>query len=483
MTICPTSNNDRVLRISFPVLLLLMLLCSGGNLSAQKKPRQTRRELTEQNLDLTRQLDSLQRRLAFVEDSLKYARREVDSLSRSPVRHSFDPFPTLSVRSYDKNRVDSLISLFSTQTHLSYMAVDTADYSAPFQGPDATDEQYIQKLSKMGTIMQIPYNQAVRTYIERYSIQWKGIMPQVIGLCYYYMPIFEESLSKYDLPLELKVLPIIESLLNPTATSRAGARGLWQFILSAARSYDLRVDNFIDERLDPYKASDAAARLLRDNYEVFGDWALAISAYNCGMGGVQRAINRAGGKTDYWSVYPYLPHETRNYVPSFVGMLYALTYRDELGIEAERIPMPLSTDTFDVTGKVHLGQVSSLVGIPLDDLRSLNPQYYRDIIPDDRPSYPLILPHSYSSAFAQCKDSVATHKADQFLTASVLKEPAGQKVSGTSSRKGGGVAYKVKSGDTLSHIAARNHCTVRQLKSWNNLRSDRLRVGQVLYIY
>lgn len=465
-------------------ILLVLPLSAGQSLFAQKRSRPlTKRELTEQNLDLTRRVDSLQRRLAFIQDSINMARRSADSLSSSFASH-FDPFPLRGVQAYDKDRVDSLISLFSEQTKLSYMqTLDTADYSSPLQGTDMTDEQYMEKLSRMGTVMQIPYNQAVRTFIERYSVKWKSIMPQVVGLCYYYMPIFEESLSKYDLPLELKVLPIIESLLNPTATSRAGARGLWQFILSAARGYDLRVDNFIDERLDPYKASDAAARLLRDNYEVFGDWALAISAYNCGMGGVQRAIDRAGGKTDYWSIYPYLPRETRNYVPSFVGMLYALTYRDELGIEADRIPMPLSTDTFDVAGKVHLGQVSSLVGIPLDDLRALNPQYYRDIIPDDRPTYPLILPHKYSSVFAQCKDSVATHKASEFLTAAVLKEPAGQKVTGTSSSRGGGVAYKVRSGDTLSRIASRNHCTVKQLKSWNNLRSDRLRVGQVLYIY
>jgi len=230
--------------------------------------------------------------------------------------------------------------------------------------------------------------------------------------------------------------------------------------------------------MDPYKAVDAAARYLRDSFQLFGDWSLAISSYNCGPGGVRKAIARSGGKTAYWDIYPYLPRETRNYVPAFVGMLYTLFYRNELGIEPAPFSMPAHVDTFRIRHKLHFKQVEEMVGVPVEELRRINPQYLYDIVPGDAAQCELRIPFNYTEAFAAVEDSVYRHKASEYLSDAVIKNIT----SGSAGLGGDRIVYKVKSGDTLGGIAHRYHTTVTNLKRWNNLKSDRLKIGQKLYI-
>ena len=303
-------------------------------------------------------------------------------------------------------------------------------------------------------------------------------MGHILGLCRYYMPIFEEIFNKYDMPLELKYMAVIESALNPVAVSRAGAKGMWQFMYKTARDYGLEINSYVDERLDPVASADAAARFLSDSYAIFGDWNLAISSYNCGAGNVNKAIRRSGGKRDFWSIYPYLPRETRGYVPAFVGAMYAIRYYKEHGLVPEVVPMPEHTDTFRVHKQLHFKQVNALAGVPMDDLHNLNPQYMHDIVPGASQEYILRIPYQYTNAYIEHEDSLYTYMVDSLFKPATLKAIEEGRASG-----GGRITYKVKSGDYLGRIASRYHVSINQIKQWNHLRSNNLRVGQILYIY
>jgi membrane-bound lytic murein transglycosylase D len=313
-----------------------------------------------------------------------------------------------------------------------------------------------------------------------YSEKMPTKMSNILGLCQYYMPIFEETFSKHNLPDELKYVAIIESALNPIAVSRAGAKGMWQFMTKTAKSYGLEINSYVDERLDPFKSSEAAAKYLEDSYKLFGDWNLAISSYNCGPGNVNKAIRRGGGR-DFWSVYDYLPRETRGYVPAFVGAMYAIKYSKEYGLTPNNIQMPVQVDTFEIHKNLHFQQISDLVGISVEELENLNPQYIKDVIPGNSGSYILRLPFNYSSAFIANEDSLYTHRAEELLNPQTLvnNKPIASPREITSDK----VTYKVKNGDNLGKIAARYHVTVSQLKTWNNLKSSNIRIGQTLYIY
>ena len=275
-------------------------------------------------------------------------------------------------------------------------------------------------------------------------------------------------------------MAVVESMLNPTATSRAGAKGIWQFIYSTGRSYGLEINSYVDERMDVEKAMDAAARYLEDAYRIFGDWTLAMSSYNCGAGNVSKAIRRAGGSMDYWDIYPYLPRETRGYVPAFVGVMYAMTYYKEYGIEPQDVGMPARTDTFEIRKNLHFRQISDVVGVPIQDLENLNPQYFNDIIPGANHSYILKLPSSWTTAFLDTdQDSLYNYKKDSLFSAKVIRDVHNSGKKGSQNR----IAYKVRSGDYLGKIAGRYGVSVSQLKKWNNLRSSDIRAGQTLYIY
>ena len=352
----------------------------------------------------------------------------------------------------------------------------------------------------MNSFITLPYNETVRNFMILYSEKMPRKMGQLMGLATYYFPIFEETFNRYGLPEELKYLAIIESALNPLAVSRANARGMWQFMLATAKSYGLEINSYVDERYDPFKSADAAAQYLRDAYHVFGDWSLAISSYNCGSGNVNKAIKRSGGKTDFWSIYPYLPAETRGYVPLMVGAMYAMTYYKEYGIEPEPVHLPTRIDTLHINRNLHFRQVSEVIGMPMVELRDLNPQYFNDIIPGDTHEYILRLPYNWSSAFVSNADSIYRYKKDEvFSRIDVNTNPGNTSAyssrrtttrsgsssgtrSTTASSSGGYVTYKVKSGDNLGKIAKKYGVTIKAIKAKNNLKSDRIYAGQKLKI-
>ncbi len=347
------------------------------------------------------------------------------------------------------------------------------------------DTVLIGRLQRMNSFITLPYNETVKNCMILYSERMPKKMCNMLGLSKYYMPIFEETFRKYDLPLELKYLSIIESALNPNAVSRVGATGMWQFMYATAKGYGLEIDSFVDERRDPFKSVDAAARYLRDAYHIFGDWSLAISSYNCGSGNVNKAIKRAGGRRDFWDIYPYLPKETRGYVPLMVGAMYAINYAKEYGLEATPIQLPERVDTFKIRKNLHFRQISEVIGIPLSDLRDMNPQYYKDIIPGNQGEYILRLPFYYSSDFLEMQDSIYKYKTNEIFASSVdVNRPSRSSSYGStsSSTTTQWKYYKVRRGDSLGKIASRNHVSINQLKSWNGLRSNTIREGQRLKV-
>ena len=341
-------------------------------------------------------------------------------------------------------------------------------------------EIYIERLQKLPYVMEMPYNDIVKKFIEMY-LQKSDKVEYMLGLGQtYYFPMFEEALERYGVPLELKCLPVIESALNARATSRAGAAGLWQFMVPTGRLYGLEVNSLVDERRDPLKASDAAARYLRDLYNIYQDWHLVIAAYNCGPGNVAKATRYAGGgKKDYWQIYPYLPSETRSYVPIFIAANYVMNYYREHNMCPMQPTVTVATDTIMVDKRINLQQVSELLNISLDELRFLNPQYRQDIVPGNIKPYPLVLPFNQLSAYIDNRDTIPLHRAAELVANRAEVQPAQYNPSSD----GRVTYYKVRSGDTLGGIAARYHCTVNQIKRWNGLRGSMIRIGQRLKIY
>ena len=386
---------------------------------------------------------------------------------------------------YTDDVTDSLLNIWYLHRQLRENPQSEYNMDSVHFTTGVPDKVLIERLEKMNSFIQLPYNETVKNYMVLYSEKMPTRMGQILGLAQYYMPIFEEAFRKYGLPLELKYMAIIESALNPVAVSRVGATGMWQFMHNTARNYGLRIDSYIDDRMDPVASVDAAARYLRDAYRIFGDWSLAISSYNCGSGNVNKAIKRAG-RRDFWSIYPYLPRETRGYVPAMVGAMYAVNYAKEYGLEPAPVQMPAHIDTFMINRNLHFRQISEVLGVPIDDLRDLNPQYYKDIVPGNQGEQILRLPFNYSNAFLDSQDTIYKYKAAEMFSGSI-DDGRNARPAATSSRKpasGGGqwVYYKVKRGDNLGKIAARNHTTVKNIKSWNGLRSDRIREGQRLKV-
>lgn len=382
----------------------------------------------------------------------------------------------LSPEDYTAEVSDSLLNIW--YAHRVACTGNQEEYdmdSVKFQS-NVPDEVYIERIRKMNSFITLPYNDIVKNYIILYSEKMPTKMAHILGLCEYYMPIFNEVFNKYDIPEELKAMAVIESALNPTAVSRAGAKGMWQFMYSTAKIYGLHIDSFVDERLDPVKSAEAAARYLKDSYEIFGDWNLAIASYNCGAGNVNKAIRRSGGKRAFWDIWPYLPRETRGYVPAFVGALYTMTYYKEHGIKPEAIGMPAIMDTLKINKMLHFKQVCHFTDMPLDELRNLNPQYRHDIVPGNDREYILRIPYSYTNSFIEHEDSLYAHKSEEFFNPVTLKKIK-------DGADGERIVHKVKSGEYLGKIAAKYHVSVAQIKRWNNLSSNNIRVGQRLTIY
>ena len=306
--------------------------------------------------------------------------------------------------------LDSLLNLYMAKTYLD----EDGDCNMKNINPVYSKEDYVDRLYRMPTIMEMAYNDVVQKFIDRYSGRLRHSISYMLGASNFYMPIFEEALETYQLPLELKYLPIIESALNPKAVSRVGATGLWQFMLTTGKQYGLQVNSLVDERRDPVKASYAAARYLSDLYKIFGDWNLVIAAYNCGPANINKAIHRANGEKDYWQIYPYLPKETRGYVPAFIAANYIMTYYSQHNICPMTTRLPAMTDTVMVNRNIHLEQVAEVMGMNIDLLRSLNPMYRRDVVPGATEPSPIRLPQTEVGRFIDLQDSICNYRVNDF---------------------------------------------------------------------
>lgn len=380
--------------------------------------------------------------------------------------------------------VDSLLSDWKAKNYIDL----GKDCSTSTVNPQFSDSVYIDRLSRMPTIMEMPYNEIVRKFIDMYTGRLRNQVAFMLSACNFYMPIFEEALDTYGLPLELKYLPIIESALNPSAVSRAGASGLWQFMLNTGKIYGLESNSLVDERRDPIKATWAAARYLKDMYAIYQDWNLVIAAYNCGPGTINKAIRRAGGKTDYWEIYNYLPKETRGYVPAFIAANYVMMYYCKHNICPMETNIPDATDTIQVNRNLHFEQITDVCGIGMDEVKSLNPQYKKNIIPGDSKPQTLRLPINYISTFIDSQDTIYAHRSAELFknrrTVSVANTRSTARSSkGKSSSQGDVTYHRIRNGETLSTIARKYGVTVNQIKSWNGLRSTRINAGKRLKIY
>ncbi len=462
---------------TLPIILLMVFLLQG-NAGAQvlrKKVKKENQELRQQVDSLRKALEKLKRE-SILKDSIADEMIGIYEENKNKTAAGLNP------EDYTQEVTDSLLSIWYLHRQArkneegSGYDMDSVRFTS-----NVPDDVMKARLEKMNSFITLPYNDKVRNYMILYSEKMPTKMSTILGLCKYYMPIFEETFNKYNLPDELKYMAIIESALNPTAASRAGAKGMWQFMFRTAQFYGLEINSFVDERLDPFKSADAAARYLADSYNVFGDWNLAISSYNCGSGNINKAIRRNGGKRDFWSVYDYLPRETRGYVPAFVGAMYAIHYSKEYGLVPADMRMPAQLDTFEIHKNLHFKQISELVGISVEELRNLNPQYIKDVIPGGGKTYILRIPYNYSNDFIAHEDSIYTYKASEYLNPQTLVDDAKHSSGGTYS--GGTITYKVKKGDTLGKIALKYHVTVNQLKKWNHLRSTNLSIGQKIIIY
>ena len=379
---------------------------------------------------------------------------------------------------YNSDNIDSLLNIYYIQKQIDVNDFDVATLELDSLTSNIPDEVYIERLKKMNSFIPVQFNKVVKNAIIRYTERMPMATARIIGLSTYYMPLFEEIFDEYGLPKELKAMAVIESALNPRAVSRARAKGMWQFMYNTGKIYGLEMTSYVDERYDPLTACRAAARLLKDNYMIFGDWSLAIASYNCGAGNVSKAIRRSGGKTDFWEIYDYLPRETRGYIPAFIAALYTLNYYPEHGIVPTQINLPAHVDTFHVDKNLHFQQISDNIGIPMETLRDLNPQYLYDIIPGTEHTYILNLPHQYTLSYVDLQDSIYRYKDSVFFNAVAV-----QKIKETGGSGEQRVIHKVKSGETLSSIASKHHTTVANIKRWNNLKSNTIHIGQRLYIY
>lgn len=423
---------------------------------------------------------------------------------------------------------DSLINEWMAK---KYLYPDTT-CANPDYNPTFTTEEYQERLRRLPVVMEMPYNSVVQKFIDQYSGRLRRTVSYALGAGNFYIPIFEEALDYYGLPLELKYLPVIESALEPKAKSPAGAVGLWQFMLATGKRYDLKVNSLIDERQDPYKSSWAAARYLRDLYKIYRDWNLVIAAYNCGPTNVNKAIHRADGVRDYWTIYPYLPSETRGYVPAFIAANYIMNYYCEHNICPMKTKIPITTDTVTIMRDLHMQQVAELCNVDVEAIQALNPQYRTQLIPGSSGPMTLRLPTETLNMFIDLKDSVYNYRVDELLTrrscvevddrldnrsvaskrraarqqsASESSSSSRRSASKSSSRKSSrssssksssrssrsskkskkvksSASTTVRKGDTLIEIAHRNGTTVEKLKKKNKIKGNMIKPGQKLKV-
>ena len=381
------------------------------------------------------------------------------------------------------------ITAMSTDTVLSPIFfdealawLDTTECTSDTLITELPDSIYKQRLQALPFVIEVPYNEVVRRYILRYVKHSPRQLAALQRKAEYYFPIFEDILAKHDLPYELCYMPVIESALNPQARSHMGATGLWQFMPATGKKYGLEINSLVDERMDPIRSTEAACLFLKNLYTIFQDWNLVIAAYNCGPGNVNKAIHRAGGKRDFWSIYPYLPNETRGYLPIFIAASYAMNYAEAHGICPATPLTTMASDTIVTTQRQHLKQIADNIDISLAELRRLNPQYPRDIIPGGK-AYAICLPIEKAGLYIDKQDTILAYQAKELIHNRRDEIELLHRTSVNGGYSINGVTYyKIKEGDTLGGIAKKFRVSVKQLKAWNGLKSDMIRAGKTLKI-
>ncbi len=440
----------------------------------KKNVKTSKKELYNEIGGLEKKIDSLMNEIAFnyipiqYEDSLGLyglaIEEEVAFIDSATTAAIVNPDSLLSIWYHREG-------LFENQS--SIYLEDTTEICSHL-----SDSVLIDRLERMDSFISIEYNNILRNHILFYAQKAKKNSERVLGLSTYYMPIFEEIFDMYDLPIELSSMAIIESSLNPIAVSRAKAKGMWQFMYTTALRYDLTINSYVDERLDPIKSAHSAAKYLKDAYTIFGDWGLAIASYNCGAGNVTKAIRRSGGKRNFWDVYYHLPKETRGYVPGLIAALYIQEYYKEHDLVPRTVEMPPFVDTIKINKMVHFEQISHYTGISVNELKKFNPQYLHNIIPGNEREYELKLPFEYVNAYIDHEKEIHNFKADNYFNPAALK-----KIKQAGSNTGKRSTHKVKSGETLGHIALKYNVKVADLRRWNGLKNNTIRIGQTLALY
>lgn len=454
------------------VLLAVMLSCATTTLYAADNDKRPRRK-TEKKYTSPEEIKSSQ-------DSIVSA-SAIDTTSIA------SPEAVVEIKASNTlSEIDSVLAMWRETSTVEYYERYFRDYVMAAERIDTTlstsnmDSIYVERLNALMSPIPLEYNRDVRTAIERYT---SSSFSRIMSFAYYYFPMLEEELILAGMPVELRALAIVESGLNPLATSRMGAKGLWQFMPSTGKEYGLEINSLVDERCNPRLATKAACRYLKTMYNLYGDWTLAIASYNCGPGNVNKAIIRAGGSPkdydgSFWNVYAGLPRETRSYVPLFMGATYAFAYHEAHGIKYTTPAMPLAVDTIMITRPLHLEQVSSTIDVSLELLQMLNPEYRLSIIPATTKAYPLTLPMERITEFVEMQDSIfakdSLYLGDYIIHANIEKKrneapPA--------------TYHVVKKGDTLGAIARKYGRTVKQLMNWNGIKNaNSLRVGQRLRV-
>lgn len=456
-------------RIALKTLLLIVVAVSFATSTVyavdyDKRPRRKTQKLYTSPEEIKQSQDSI----AIVADS-------ISTLDNTKVEVEKERGNTLQ-------QIDSVLALWRATSTVEYYNTYFENYVLACENidnaikSDNQDSIYVARLSALMSPIPLQYNKEVRTAINRYTSK---DFARIMGYAYYYFPMFEEELILADMPIELRVLAIVESALNPLAVSRMGAKGLWQFMPSTGKEYGLEINSLVDERCNPRLATRAACRYLKSMYDQYGDWTLAIASYNCGPGNVNKAIIRAGGnpksyKGSFWDVYEGLPRETRSYVPLFMGATYAFAYHEAHGIEFPTPPMPLAVDTIMITRPLHLEQVSSTIDVSLELLQMLNPEYRLSIIPATTKAYPLTLPTERITDFVVNQDSIFAKDSlylGEYIVHANIEKKRHEAPPAT--------YHIVKKGDTLGAIAKKYGRSVKQLMTWNNLKNaNSLRIGQ-----
>jgi len=423
--------------------------------------------------------------LGFLTLSASVATSQPDSLTaeidKVTIKQDNEINPSDYENSYILDMLDSLVAVnyfsnttFTADTSVLNIYNFTADEVPVY--PDSILQSRIESLNSQ-SVMELAFNKHVKNYINVYSLKRRELASKVMGLAEVYFPLFEEQLDKHNMPLELKYLAVVESALNPTANSRAGAKGLWQFMYSTGKMYGLKSNSLVDDRFDPYKATDAACRHLNDLYDIYNDWSLALAAYNSGPGNVNKAIRRAGGVSSHWAVWPFLPRETRGYVPAFIAVMYLMNHPAEHNIYPTTPDIFYEEiDTVVVNDVLSFDQISEMLNIPMDELKFLNPAYKMGIIPTTKDKkYILRLHHQYIADYIDNEDSLFAYKTKK----GIEKDKLLAEIKKAKERN----IHYVRSGENLGLIAKKYRCSVRSLKSWNNLRGNTIYPGQKLVVY